>query len=1292
MKKILSLFCLMMLVMTSAWAGEVATFNLSKSPGVSTPEGFFTHEAASAAGKWNWNSKFNGAVYDDISFSQGLKMEGATAIDFSTEFVSTVTIVQSTWSDKTIKLDGVELAVADAEAGTGCRIYTVADVEAGDHTISRGSGESGLFYVKVEWEAEKTVTFINDANWEKVYVWAWNDTENFTGGSWPGVEMTADADNTFTWTTKGNPTKIIFNDGAGTQTTDQDFKAGGVYNSAGRVITLSTFTAIFKTDGMDEAWAYVWNGDEKALGEWPGTKMEGASGEFSVTIEAEEAPKFIIFHDNQGNQTPDWTFEDGKAYEFNLNEYAVTFTTDAVWETVYAYAWSGDGDTAKKFAGDWPGTALTPADGVCTFSVKAFAAPEKILFNNGDAKTPDMGFTNGRAYKWNTTLNPICKFEASDAAIPAGTTVGVKNGTDVVATLTFGVSGGADFAAPSLRANEEYAAFQNYTGGNGENGSADGGTVYIIKPKYDGTITVGVWLNADKQFYIQEDGTSLEGFDGIKKSYASGTGFEFPVKAGSEYKVYCTGSKLGFYGFDYTFEQALNTYTATFKTNMLWDAVYAYAWSGEGDDVVTFLGDWPGTQVTDVDDTNDDYDIYTLTFKAAEAPEKIIFSNGEGGKVDKTQTADLDFENGKEYSLIYTPTELMEEAMGLALDEEAVAVGKLKAAIQWAFENDDESQLQAAIDAFKENNADQEKDETAKVAVDWQSWTGATGFATWAAPQVTTYDGRTTYVVENFNGTTGEVTGEIFSQTITGLNPGDYKVAFFANANSTADRDAAVETGMEDGATDVAYVFANDAQEFLVAHRATSISENGEYSFEMTLTDADDGTIKLGLGKAKAGTNWHTMQIKQLTWFTTAKAVYAELQKELDQLLFAGAFDLDNENMTEGKEEFRLAFGKASAAKGSNWYNIPELQDIIDEFQAAAMTYQKANWYIDFPAGQYYVIEAESGLMMAAGHDYGTRGIINETGLDLTLTPYTESRTVTFDSRVSNGGDNHFLGQNLYMDSSAWGFALQYQGFGFYILEPNSGKYINVDLQDNLVLSDTPREFIIVSADGVFKERMEELAEATVNNPIDATFLLKDPNFNRNDQRVEAWEWSPMGDAESNPSFWNNHNFSGGNGVNNCAESYHAAFTVRQTVSGAPVGFYEMTAQGFYRQDDDVEEAAPQFFANGVNADVPAKTGSEDSMSSASVSFTTGSYTIKPISFEVTDDGMLYVGVYTEATHQWVIWDNFQLKYFGNPATGIANVVDNSNSQSNAIFNLAGQRVNKAQKGLFIVNGKKVVK
>ena len=128
-------------------AQDVFTISFNGSNAQST-EGYFSWNTS----KHNFNTKFNGAEYAGISFKSGLKMEGATYVNFKSTATSTVTIVQSTWSANTIKFDGTELAVADAVAGTGnCRIYTITDVEAGDHSITRGSGESGLFYVSVEY-------------------------------------------------------------------------------------------------------------------------------------------------------------------------------------------------------------------------------------------------------------------------------------------------------------------------------------------------------------------------------------------------------------------------------------------------------------------------------------------------------------------------------------------------------------------------------------------------------------------------------------------------------------------------------------------------------------------------------------------------------------------------------------------------------------------------------------------------------------------------------------------------------------------------------------------------------------------------------------------------------------------------------------------------------------------------------------------------------------------------------------------------------------------------------------
>ena len=114
------------------------------------PEGVFTYE-----GKHNFNPKFAGK-YDGQEYKAGLKMEGTTVINFSTTATATVTIVQSTWSEYTIKLDSTELATSNAttpEGSVGVRVYTISGVPAGDHKITRGSGESGVLYIAVVTES-----------------------------------------------------------------------------------------------------------------------------------------------------------------------------------------------------------------------------------------------------------------------------------------------------------------------------------------------------------------------------------------------------------------------------------------------------------------------------------------------------------------------------------------------------------------------------------------------------------------------------------------------------------------------------------------------------------------------------------------------------------------------------------------------------------------------------------------------------------------------------------------------------------------------------------------------------------------------------------------------------------------------------------------------------------------------------------------------------------------------------------------------------------------------------------
>ena len=216
--------------------------------------------------------------------------------------------------------------------------------------------------------------------------------------------------------------------------------------------------------------------------------------------------------------------------------------------------------------------AATPS----TFTFKSVDG-DKVLVEGDDIKTDEPGkFTflrvNDAIYGVITNdAFPGLEFKTTEFAI---TTEGAKpvgggeaifalNEGDVytsgqsanvngVATITFGEEGGADFGAAAANGNVE--GYTASTGGNGINGNKAGGTFYTIKTEKEGTIEVAVVLNAGKSFYIEEDGTALAEYNGItvdSKYYGT---FKFDVKAGSSYKIYCAGSKLGFYGFKFIYK------------------------------------------------------------------------------------------------------------------------------------------------------------------------------------------------------------------------------------------------------------------------------------------------------------------------------------------------------------------------------------------------------------------------------------------------------------------------------------------------------------------------------------------------------------------------------------------------------------------------------------------------------------------------------------------------------------------------------------------------------------------
>ena len=663
-------------------------------------------------------------------------------------------------------------------------------------------------------------------------------------------------------------------------------------------------------------------------------------------------------------------------------------------------------------------------------------------------------------------------------------------------------------------------------------------------------------------------------------------------------------------------------------------------------------------------------DCGTLTLKNINATKSIVLyfdnSNAEGTQINIAYAVTY---NGEK---IYTQKELalIDEAKELAKNRDAIAVGCLDDAIEAAEAGNTEG-LQKAIDQFKADNATSSVDFTNKVGKAVENWVNVQ-----EGEDFKVYTGNGVNLVQVF-GVTGA--GNVLTQQISGLENGTYNIGMYATSHNAWDgkygANKAGKPTLQEDANDVAYVFgtsgSSSVNTWITARRNSGLVAGEPELYQVNGVKVADGKLTIGLSLAQAAkTEWHSVQIASLRMVTTAKEAYAaekaNLQAAIDdaEALLAG-------DQIGGKAKLQAAVDAANEALVSIRLNVPgmanevaKLRKAIDKFHAA---------------GKVFVQNVATGKYLGAGASWGTHAVLNDTGIDYALTTNSDG-TKNFDSQVSNGGAKNFL-NGEWNDGEAFGWTVSQLSNGNYTIS-NGSQYLSAGNDNLVVLSDNADEWRFITVD----ERKEALAAATSSAPVDATFLIKGANFNRNDKRNDNWTVSDD---------CTNRNLSGGNNENNCAESYHSTFTISQVVEDAPAGTYTLTIQGFCRQDGGAAEDAPVFFANEETKAFGPLTGTENSMTDASVSFTSGLYTMEPITVVVAEDGTLTVGVKGTGTNQWVIWDNFQLKYYGNGGSPDAiseTVAEPARFEDGAIYNLRGQKMTGTLKpGLYIKNGKKIV-
>lgn len=185
---------------------------------------------------------------------------------------------------------------------------------------------------------------------------------------------------------------------------------------------------------------YVWSNIDgtKFNGEWPGTTMAETTtiaGEtWYVSPAAYENVKAII-NDGSGQTGDIIISEDNHMFVYGggatccpassrdeaMYAYAVDYNN---WGTMYAYAWSGEGNDKQENAA-WPGQAMTwtgakDGKGVYLWMPNNLSfMPSKVIFtNNGGAQTTDLNFVNGSYYNISTSPESG-KYPADiDATIP----------------------------------------------------------------------------------------------------------------------------------------------------------------------------------------------------------------------------------------------------------------------------------------------------------------------------------------------------------------------------------------------------------------------------------------------------------------------------------------------------------------------------------------------------------------------------------------------------------------------------------------------------------------------------------------------------------------------------------------------------------------------------------------------------------------------------------------------------------------------------------------------------------
>lgn len=311
--------------------------------------------------------------------------------------------------------------------------------------------------------------------------------------------------------------------------------------------------------------------------------------------------------------------------------------------------------------------------------------------------------------------------------------------------------------------------------------------------------------------------------------------------------------------------------------------------------------------------------------------------------------------------------------------------------------------------------------------------------------------------------------------------------------------------------------------------------------------------------------------------------------------------------------------------------------------------------------GDYYIVNAKTGKLLNGGNTWGTQASALSYGQLMTFTAVDAAGGVyNIDSHISNGGDSHYVGATGFVDGEAAALTIAKCEDGSFTIANSTGQFLTAPSGDDSTVVTygeqseyskwnilTPKEYM---ADAVAKVKAG-------SDPVDVTSMILDSHTGRNNQYFSKWGSGFAAGLESAVKV------DGANAKYLLVEKYNATFDFNQTIENVPNGVYQLSLQGFYRVDGS-DSTAPVYYLNTATGNLKTvqSEGKENkvegtwstqnsgvyipnTMLEASKCFLDdNAYNNDFIEVKVTDH-TLKVGLKGTAKSQWVIWDNFTLKY-----------------------------------------------